>query len=63
MLGEFMLMSLKALGALFGGCGVFLLYMSWYNEKFLIEATLYLGLAAVIAIATNRKDRQRVKRR
>jgi hypothetical protein len=62
MLGEFMFLSLKALGALFGGCGVFLLYMSWYNEKFLIEATLYLGLAAVIAIATNR-DRQRIKRR
>jgi hypothetical protein len=39
-----------------------LLYISWYNEKFLIEATLYLGLAAVIAIATNR-DRQRIKRR
>jgi hypothetical protein len=63
MLGEFVVMSLKALGALFGGCGVFLLYMSWYNEKFLIEATLYLGLAAVIAVATNRKDRQRIRRR
>jgi hypothetical protein len=36
--------------------------MSWYNERLLIEATLYLGLAAVIAIATNR-DRQRIKRR
>jgi hypothetical protein len=62
MLGEFMFLSLKALGALFGGCGVFLLYMSWYNDKLLIEATLYLGLAAAIAIATNR-GRQRIKRR
>jgi hypothetical protein len=62
MLSEFLFLSLKALGALFGGCGVFLLYMSWYNEKFLIEASLYLGLAAVIAIATNR-GRQRIKRR
>jgi hypothetical protein len=63
MLGEFMVLSLKALGALFGGCGVFLLYISyWYNEKFLIDASVYLGLAAVIAVATNR-GRQRIKRR
>jgi hypothetical protein len=64
MLVEFMRLSLSALGAMFGGCGVFLLYLSWYDQSFLAQAAIYLSLACVIAWATNnRRERATPRRR
>ena len=47
-------LALMMLGHVFGVCGVLLLYVGWQSGPDLLQAAIYLGLAAVITWVTGR---------
>jgi hypothetical protein len=54
-LSEIMRLTLKSVGILFGGCGIFMLYMAWLADGFLLQGCVYLALAAIITWFTDRR--------
>lgn len=56
-------LALLMLGHVFGVCGVLLLYVGWQSGPDLLQAAIYLGMAAVISWITDRGKKKSVTHR